>query len=90
MDEAVLRQFLTPQPVPMPTRTTVLSVACGSNFTLVVVRDAATGAGLVYSCGSNGYGQLGNGTSVGPKDVQRDPTLAADTNRFLLRPVRRF
>jgi hypothetical protein len=83
----ILRQFLTPQPVLLP-RTTVLSLACGSNFTLMVARDPATGTGLVYSCGNNSFGQLGDGTTVTPLDLARDPALEVHVQRFLPRPVR--
>eukprot|EP00980_Cylindrotheca_fusiformis_P014745 scaffold4009_cov124-Cylindrotheca_fusiformis.AAC.25 len=55
--------FLKPSPVcwavPLPKRS-VISVACGELFMLVVARDDGF-ASKVYSSGHSGYGQLGHG-----------------------------
>jgi len=47
----------------MPTGTAV-AVACGSNYTIVLMQD-----GTVYGCGYNGDGQLGLNNTITPKLV---------------------
>lgn len=82
--ESVLREFLVPKPVPLPSKK-VLSVACGENFVLVVARNDDN-FGIVYSAGNNAHGQLGNGRAVSAGQAKSDPNAEAD--QLDLRPVR--
>eukprot|EP00980_Cylindrotheca_fusiformis_P013093 scaffold3281_cov129-Cylindrotheca_fusiformis.AAC.12 len=63
LHEVIRKHFLKPSPVcwavPSPKRS-VISVACGELFMVVVARDEGF-ASKVYSSGHNGYGQLGHG-----------------------------
>lgn len=77
--EDTLREFITPRPVPLPSKQ-VVSVACGSNFVLVVALNEA-GIAIVYSAGNNGFGQLGNGRAESWENANEE-------NQLDLRPVR--
>jgi alpha-tubulin suppressor-like RCC1 family protein len=48
-----------PVPVKLPANTTIKAIAAGSDFSL-----ALTSSGTMLAWGDNGYGQLGDGTSV--------------------------
>jgi hypothetical protein len=58
----------TPAPVTLPAGTDVTAVAGGDSHTL-----ALTATGQVFSWGSNGEGQLGNGTNTAPDNCGGDP-----------------
>jgi alpha-tubulin suppressor-like RCC1 family protein len=69
-----------PKPVALPGATGgVVQAAAGYNFSLAV-----TSAGELYAFGSNGSGQLGNGTSdTGAHATPGAVTLAGDTGQIL-------
>lgn len=73
-EHSVLRNIShTFKPLPMigvPDNREVVMAACGDSHLLVLLSD-----GSIYSCGSNLYGQLGNGTN---------------NEGFKLKPVKRF
>jgi alpha-tubulin suppressor-like RCC1 family protein len=74
IDRSVLKEFLLPKPVPLPSKK-VVSVACGATFAVIVARNDQN-FGIAYSAGNNGFGQLGNGRA------------SKEDNQLDLRPVR--
>jgi alpha-tubulin suppressor-like RCC1 family protein len=74
INESVLKEFLVPKPVPLPSKK-VISVACGETFVAVVARNEHN-FGVVYTAGNNGFGQLGNGEA------------SKEANQLVLQPVR--
>jgi Regulator of chromosome condensation (RCC1) repeat len=81
--ESVLKEFLVPKPVPLPSKK-VISVACGANFAVVVARNDQN-FGITYSAGNNRFGQLGKGRASVPA-AAHDPDEEA--NQLDLLPVR--
>jgi hypothetical protein len=81
--DLIKEKFLKPAPVcwadPSPKRS-VISVACGELFILVVARDEGFDS-KVYSAGNNGYGQLGHGDTR----ERHELTSVRSTERFCRR-----
>ena len=71
---------LTPHPLPDITTLSCTSIACGSNFTLLL-----TSAGLLYSLGSSSHGRLALPHTAGLPSSVSEPTLVPLSDLLLTR-----
>lgn len=75
LGDGTYKQRLSPVLVHFPAGVAIVAIAAGEYHTLAV-----SSTGTVYAWGFNGYGQLGNGTTVNsnlPQVVPLDPSVVA-------------